>query len=102
MVVCSGRESGSVAVAAHMLRLEGGELCACIGIEGHAEVGTEAPELGWIERHTDGCSIVSADLLFPLFGALQPMGVKPRQKVGVVHHGFDLGVLLGRVPKLGA
>lgn len=92
--------SVGIAVAVHMSRLQSGELCACIGIEGHAEVCAEPTELGQIEMHSDGHSTVPARLLFPLLGALEPMGVKPWQQVPVVHRGLDLGVVLGAVPTL--
>lgn len=95
-------ESGvqSMAISAVLCRLESGELGASIGIDGNAKVQTEAPEFGWIERHSDNESTATAGLLFALLGTLQPEGVSIRQKVGVIHHGLDLCVLLRAVPEL--
>jgi hypothetical protein len=88
-------------VAALSLSLHGGVLSACIGIEPQSEVNAEAPKFSGVKRHSDCQSAVEASLLFPLFGALQPMGVEAGQAVCVSHQGLDLDVLLGRVPALG-
>jgi hypothetical protein len=81
-------------------RFDGGEICAAIGIEGNSEMGAEAPEFCWIERHSDSFRTTTADLLFSLFSALKPMGILLRQKVAVFHHGLDFVVLLKAIPAL--
>ena len=90
-----------VALTVQMICLEGGELSTSIGIEGDAEVRTEALEFCEIERHSDGCSSVPAHLLFPILGSFEPMGVLPGQLVTVLHGGLDLFVIPGAVPALG-
>lgn len=89
------------ALTVQMFRLHGGELGTSVGIEGNAEVRTEALEFCEIERHSDGCSILPAHLLLPIFGSFEPVGVLPGQLVTVLHSGFDLFVIPGAVPALG-
>ena len=90
-----------VALTVQMVCLECGELRTSIGIEGNAEVRTEALEFCEIERHSDGRSTVPAHLLLPILDSLQPMGVLPGQLVTVLHSGLDLFVIPGAVPALG-
>ena len=59
-----------VALTVQMICLEGGELSTSIGIEGDAEVRTEALEFCEIERHSDGCSEPPRDS-WRLFGLSQ-------------------------------
>lgn len=92
-------QNGSVSVSC-VLRLDGGELCATVGVEGNAEVVAEAPEFGWVERNSDHVSTTTAGLLFALLGTLKPKGIPDRQKVTVFHHGLDFVVLLNGVPAL--
>lgn len=97
----SVQSAGSgVALCAH-LRLERGEIRATLGIEGHAEVRTEAFELIQIERNADGSSTCTAHLLFALLGASEPFIVPGGQLVAVFHPGLDLFVVPGAVPALG-
>ena len=96
----SNNSKCSVQVAIVLACIDGGELCATIGIEGNAEVLAESSEFRGIEQYADGISTLSAGLLFPLFCTLKPMGVQARQKVTVFHHGLDLGVLVCGVPTL--
>ena len=90
----------SMSISVFLSRLNSGELCASVGIEGYSEMNAEAPELGWIERHSDNTSTITFGLLFSLLGTFQPLGVSVRQKVSVIHHGLDLVVLLRGVPAL--
>lgn len=92
-------QGGSVSVSC-LLRLDDGELCATVGVEGNAEVAAEAPEFGWVERNSDSFSTTTAGLLFALLGTLKPMGISDRQKVSVFHHGLDFIVLIRGVPAL--
>ena len=89
------------ALFVHVFRLEGGELGATVGIEGNAEVRTEALEFCEIERNADGSSTLPACLLLPILGSLEPMGVLSGQLVTVFHPGLDLFVIPGAVPALG-
>jgi hypothetical protein len=92
--------SMGTALCVHVSRLQSGELAATFGIEGNAEVRTEAPEFCEIERNSYGASTVPAHLLFPLLGSLKPMGIKPGQLVSVLHDGLDLIVVRDCVPAL--
>lgn len=82
------------------LRLERGELAASIGIEGSAEVRTEASEFCEIERNADGSTTCPAHLVFALLGTSPPVFIPGGQLVTVVHDGLDLAVLGGAVPAL--
>ncbi len=82
------------------LQLENGELCASFGIEGYAEVRTEAPEFCEIERNADGSTTCPAHLVFALLGSSLPVFVERGQLVTVFHSGLDLFVLDGAVPAL--
>lgn len=89
------------ALTVQMFRLHTGELGTSVGIEGNAEVRAETLEFCEIERHSDGCSILPAHLLLPIFGSFEPIGVLPGQLVTVCHDGLDLFVIPGAVPALG-
>lgn len=89
------------ALSVHVIRLDSGELGATVGIEGNAEVRTEAPEFCEIERNADGSSTLPMHLLLPILGSLEPIGVLNGQLVTVLHPGLDLFVIPGAVPALG-
>lgn len=93
--------SVGVALTVHVVALDDGELGASVGIEGHAEVRTEALEFCEIERNADGSSTLPAHLLFAILGPLEPIGVSGGQLVTVFHPGLDLFVVAGAVPALG-